>query len=197
MMRALTVLATTALLAGCAQLSAVMGQRDTQIVVEPANQEALLVSVPALRAQGYVIKTSQIGTVATWRTPDNASFSFDRGVLVSTRGLGDDLMGADASPSIAAVGGRAADWAPRINGYMNGEYQSYFMTFQCRKTSAQQDQINAGDRLVSATRITETCVNDERRIENQYWRNGNGMVVKSRQWVSPTIGYMETEAVTR
>jgi hypothetical protein len=54
-----------------------------------------------------------------------------------------------------------------------------------------------GDRNVSTNRITETCVNDERQIENIYWRNGNGVMVKSRQWVSSNVGYMETERVIR
>ncbi len=192
----LTLLAVT-LVSGCAQLTSLVGFGGPQILVEPAETEAMLVTVPALRAQNYAVQASRIGNVATWRTPDNASFSFDQGIVVSTRGLGDDLMGADAEHSIFAAQGGAASWAPRINGYMNGEYQSYFITFQCRRTDLQTDRITIGDRALSATRITETCVNDEREIENVYWRNGNGVMLKSRQWVSPNVGYMETERVIR
>lgn len=196
MRRSALAIGFAVLLSGCAQLSGLIGGGQT-ILVEPDVPEALLVSVPALRAQGYAVPSARRGSVTTWRTADNATFSFDRGVIVSTRGLGDDLMGADVAHSIAASTGGAGDWAPRINGYMNGEYQSYFMTFQCRRTGTQSEQIALSDRSVSATRITETCVNDERQIENIYWRNGNGVMVKSRQWVSPNVGYMETERVIR
>ena len=196
MRRTALVLGLTALLSGCAQLAGLIGGGQA-ILVEPNAPEAMFVSVPALRAQGYVVPSARNGSIVTWRTPDNATFSFDRGVVVSTRGLGDDMMGSDADHSIAASTGGAGDWAPRINGYMNGEYQSYFLTFQCRRSGSQSDRITIGDQSLSATRITETCVNDQTQIENIYWRNGNGVMLKSRQWVSPTVGYMETERVIR
>lgn len=195
--RAIPLLAAASLVSGCAQLASLTGLGGPGIVVEPNAPEAMLVSVPSLPSLSYAVPISQSGTVVTWRTSEDSALSLDRGVLVSTRGFGDDLMGADAGQSIAAVSGRAGDWAPRINGYMNGEYQSYFMTFQCRRSGSQSDQITLGNRLASVTRITETCVNDERQIENQYWRNGNGVMLKSRQWVSPSVGYMETERVIR
>ncbi len=196
MMRPVLAIALTTFLSSCAQLAGLVGGGQT-ILIEPDVSEAILVSVPALRAQGYAVPSARVGSVTTWRTADSATFSFDRGVIVSTRGLGDDLMGADVRQSIAASTGGAGDWAPRINGYMNGEYQSYFMTFQCRRSATQSEQVVLGDRTVAATRITETCVNDERQIENIYWRNGNGVMVKSRQWVSSNVGYMETERVIR
>ena len=196
MRRSALAIAMTALLSGCAQLAGLFGGGQS-ILVEPDAPEVILVTVPALRAQGYAVPSARVGSITTWRTADNATFSFDRGVVVSTRGLGDDLMGADIDQSIAASTGGAGGWAPRINGYMNGEYQSYFMTFQCRRSGSQSDSVVLGDRSASATRFTETCVNDEREIENTYWRNGNGVMVKSRQWVSPSVGYMETERVIR
>jgi hypothetical protein len=163
MMRPVLAIAMTAFLSGCAQLAGLMGSGQT-ILVEPDSSDAILVSVPALRAQGYAVPSARVGSVTTWRTADNATFTFDRGVIVSTRGLGDDLMGADVGQSISASSGGAGDWAPRINGYMNGEYQSYFMTFQCRRSSAQSEQVVLGDRNVSTNRITETCVQG-----NRFW----------------------------
>lgn len=197
MWRSFISLVAVTFLVGCSRLAAISGLGTPEVVIEQVAGESLLVSVPALGAQGIATQAARIGNVVTWRTADNAAFSFDRGVIVSTRGLGDDLMGADVRQSIAAVNGGAGDWAPRINGYMNGEYQSVFMTFQCRRSAFQPDQVSVGNRTVGTTRIIETCVNDERQIENIYWRNSNGLVVKSRQWVSPGVGYMETERFIR
>ena len=196
MRRAGIALGVFAFLSGCAQLAGLVSGRS-EIVVEPAASEVMLISVPRLGAQGYAVPIASSGSVVTWQTVDQASFAFDQGVIVSTRGLGDDLMGADGSQSIAALNGKAGDWAPRINAYMNGEYQSYFMTFQCRRTGSRSIEIPIGDRRVFVTEISESCVNNERQIENTYWRNSNGSVLKSRQWVSPTVGYMETERVIR
>lgn len=197
MRRKIALLIGSALLSGCAQLASLTGIGGPEILVEPTQETALLVTAPTFDAQAYAIETTRSGTVTTWRTPDNTSLSLDRGVIVSTRGFGDDLMGADAAQSIAAVQGGAGQWAPRINGFMTGDYQSYFIAFQCRRTDSRPERITLGGRTVAATLVTESCVNDTRRIENRYWRNGNGMVLKSRQWVSPTIGYVETEQIIR
>ncbi|WP_158090963.1 YjbF family lipoprotein [Marivita geojedonensis] len=197
MWRSFISLVVATILGACSQLTSLAGLGGSEVVIGTATRDSLQVSVPVLGAQGFATEAARIGSVVTWRTADNATFSFDQGVIVSTRGLGDDLMGADATQSIAAVNGGALAWAPRINGYMNGEYQSFFMTFQCRRSDTQSVQTPVGNRLVTATRITEACINDERQIENTYWRNSNGLVLKSRQWVSPGVGYVETERVIR
>lgn len=197
MIRWMIPLAASVLLSGCAQLG-LFGLAGSSEVVIPATERAtMFVAVPALNARGVVTQSARNGDVVTWRTSDNTTMSFEQGVVVSTRGLGDDLMGADIGHTLAALRGGAGDWGPRLNGYMNGEYQPYFMTFQCRRTATRSDVVQIAGAAIGTTRTDEVCLNDERQIENTYWRNGNGQMVKSRQWVSPGVGYMETERVIR
>ena len=198
-MRTVAIILSAIVLSGCAQLSALNPLRGgaTEVAIPAAEVATQQVTIPALGARGFVTQSAQNDGVVTWKTADNTTFSFRQGVIVSTRGLGDDLMGADVGQTLAALRGGAEDWGPRVHGYMNAEYQSYFMSFQCRRTASDRDNVQIGDRIVSATRTTETCLNDEIQIENAYWRNGNGVMVKSRQWVSPGVGYMETERAIR
>lgn len=193
MIRLAASCAIAVLLSGCAQLSQWVSPGSVDIIIPADTQSTMRVTIPKLNAQGFATLRSRYDGVATWRTADNTSFSFRQGVVVSTRGLGDDLMGADVSQSVSALQGRAGNWAPRINGYMDGEYQPYFTTFQCRRTGSSSEMIESGSRLALTQRTDETCVNDELQIENSYWRNRNGVILKSRQWVSQGVGYMETE----
>lgn len=157
----------------------------------------MAVSVPSLNARAVFTPSARNGDVVTWRAPDNTTVSFNQGVLVSTRGLGDDLMGADIGQSLDAIQGGADDFAPKIYSYMNGEFQSYFVSFQCRRTSSSAETVQVGGSSVRATRIDETCLNNERQIENTYWRDRAGTMVKSRQWISAGLGYLETERLDR
>ena len=190
-------LVAAAMVAGCAQVAQLMGRGQTDVIIAATEQATMTIAVPALNARGVVTPVAQNGDVVTWRTLDNTTVSLDRGVIVSTRGLGDDLMGADIDQTLAALRGGAGTFAPRIYGYMDGEYQAYFMTFQCRRTGTRSEVVQIGGTGIRATRIDETCLNNERQIDNTYWRNGNGVMVKSRQWVSAGVGYMETERAIR
>lgn len=196
MRRLALAITITLFLSNCAQFAG-QGSRGQAVVVTPNASDVLSISVPALRLQDYATPVARTRDITTWQTSNKIGFSFEDGVIVSTRGLGNDLMGADVTQSISATRGGAKTWVPRINGYIDGEYQSYFMAFQCRKTGRVSEQITLGDRRISSTLTTETCVNDERQIENHYWRNSNGLMLKSRQWISPAVGYMETERIIR
>lgn len=197
MMRAALSLLAVALLPGCAQLSQLLPSRVTEVLVPADDRPTMQVTIAALNARGLVTEAARNGQIVTWSTQDNRTISFLEGIVVATRGLGDDLMGADVAQTRDAFRGGAGDWGPRIHGYMNGEYQSYFMAFQCRRTGSQFDTVQINGSARNTTRIDETCVNDEIQIENTYWRNGNGVMLKSRQWVSKGVGYMETERVLR
>src|SRR6056297_1709769 len=198
MMRStLMSLAAAGVLSGCAQLASLAGIGQPDIIIDPSRTDALHVSIPALGLRGFAERSARNGDVVSWSMDDTVTIAVNQGVIVSTRGLGDDLMGADAKQSISVANGAARGWAPRINGYMNGAYQSYFITFQCRRADARPSQITVGDRRQTVTQITETCVNETYKIENTYWRNGNGLVLKAHQWVSPAVGYLETTRLLR
>jgi hypothetical protein len=46
-------------------------------------------------------------------------------------------------------------------------------------------------------RVTMRCVSPRDSFTNVYWLDSGGTVIRSRQWVGPQIGYMETQRVSR
>jgi len=190
-MRRLFLILSLVMTAGCS------ARDQVRVVVENPDTPQMQVAVPRLGAQGSVTPVGRNGEVETWRTPDFVTFSFDRGVLVATRGLGDDLMSADLAQTHAALDGDADHWGPRIHSYLDGEYKSYFMAFQCRRTDSGAETITIGNTARRTTHIEEHCVTEGREIVNHYWRGADGVMWKSRQWVSPSAGYLETERRVR
>ena len=41
------------------------------------------------------------------------------------------------------------------------------------------------------------CISPDHAFNNVFWVDGTGLVVKSRQWISPAMQYMDTERVAR
>jgi len=113
----------------------------------------------------------------TWRTTDGVTLSFRDGMMVSTRGLGFDLMAADVGAALAAVkAGRGQ--AVRIHRYLDGENQTVSLRLIC----------DYGREDGGAT--TETCDVGGRNIENRYWLDPAGNLRKSRQWHGPKHGHI-------
>lgn len=197
MMRFAFLIVALCSVAGCAQVAQLVPGRGGEVIIPGTDAPTLSLFFPSLQAQTIATPVAQNDGVVTWLSVEDRAVSFRNGVVVSTRGLGDDLMGADVGASLAALGGGAGEWAPRVHGYMSPEYQSVFMTFQCQRTASKRETVAVGTSSISANRTDELCVNDEREIQNIYWQTGNGVMVKSRQWISPRVGYMETERIIR
>jgi hypothetical protein len=138
--------------------------------------------VPARAIQdnlGHVTYDVQVGFTVSFRD----------GLLVATRGLGGDLMGADVSQVRAALtaGGGTAT---RRHDVLDGMDQVVTETYQCTITAEGVEQVDLGLRQVSLPKFSETCDGAGVRFENLYWLDDDGSVLSSRQYVSRTVAYL-------
>lgn len=200
--RTVTLAAATALLlaaAGCGKVTSTLGLTGKLAPASPRliGPQRLRVSLPASGAKAVLGPVSRNGTITVWQTLDGITLSFDGGVLIATRGLGDDLMSADAAGSVAMLNGAGGGYYPQIRSYLDGEDQTVFRSFQCRRGASDGGNPAPGGALATGRRIDETCVSPDRKFTNTYWLDAAGAVIGSRQWVSPAIEYMETERVLR
>ncbi len=136
------------------------------------------------------------GDVVTWRSADEITLSLNQGVIVATRGLGQDLMAADVADTLRMIDSETGNYT-RIHTYLDGEYQTQFHAFTCRNETRTADQIEIVEQRHQTLRIEESCFAPEQHIANTYWVDSGGTVWKSKQWVSPSLGYMETELLVR
>ena len=191
----LSVLAVTAMaLMGCQSIGqSFIGQPHFETAKLPPSVLAGPVIEVRIPTRGATATLARVGVnrdVETWLTKDNISLSFQQGVLVASRGLGFDLMGADASGTLAALAGRGAPAYRRHMRFLTGEHDSTWLMASCSMATVASDQPNL--RL-----FEEQCTAHRNQFMNRYWLDDNGTIRRSRQWVAREIGYVETRLVAR
>ena len=197
------------LLAGCGELLPVgRGAPDpgagSQIGpgragIDRAGRPLLMARLPELGTQALMRPAGRNGDVVTWAAPDRVSISLAGGVLVATRGLGADLMSAEIAETRAMLAGapmRDPGYA-RLHGYLDGEHRPQFDSFLCREAGRRPETITLRGMTRQTTRVTERCTAPEAGFVNEYWLGADGLVWKSRQWVGPAIGHLETARLHR
>jgi hypothetical protein len=170
----------------------------TRNLIKSVQAPMLLADFPAKTTSFTLRQYSRNQSIQTWKSGDGVSLSFDRGVLVATRGLGDDLMSSDATKTVQMLSGNTgSEYYPRFQTYLDGEYQSQFRTFQCKRSGAHSETIEIFDISHNTTRIEETCYSPGFEITNIFWRGSDGMLWKSKQWISPSLNYLVTERLVK
>lgn len=199
MMLRLAMILMLALGAACAKKSDAPA-RDAlnRTLLDTVTKPLLLAEIATKKASFTLSQRAQNGPVITWGSQDGVSLAFEGGVLVATRGLGDDLMSSDITNTLRMLSGQMGnEFYTRFQTFLDGEYQSRFRSFQCRRTESEHEVIQIFEKNHATTRIEETCYSPGFEITNIYWRGSDGLVWKSKQWVSPSIKYLAAERLVR
>lgn len=190
-MKAILAVCAATLLSGC--LPSLMpggggqsAQQTVTVAAESLTGPRLQVQIESRGANALLSPAAINNDVETWLAVDNISLSFRDGVLVASRGLGFDLMAADTRGTIAAFAGMGEDVYRRQMRYLTGEHHSTYLTAGCSMTSAGPETVD-GQQL---ERLEEHCQARQHEFTNLFWRDPNGTVLRSRQWLSPEIGYI-------
>ena len=153
----------------------------------------LLVRNERQGSAAVMVPIGQNGAFRTWATPDRQTVTLRDGILVATRGLGDDLM--------SSAGGRrqsaAAAHHDRVYRWLDGNEAERGASVRCTlKEQASEPLVLAGGRVTPARRNEERCTLDGPPIVNLYWSGQGGDLLRSRQWVSDGVGYLTLEPLT-
>lgn len=195
----ISVILAGALLTGCAAQGPSAEQIRAGITpaqITQASGPVLLAEVPGSHLAATMQHNQTRDGVETWKTGGNQTLSFRSGVLIQTRGLGDDLMGADVAGTLAALqGGPQADY-PRLLSYLDGENRTILRAMTCAMSAPEPAQI-AGIGTNFATRLrAETCHTTGLSVTNLYWQDADGTMRRSKQWIGPGLGMLVTELLT-
>ena len=189
------------LLVGCSQpvgypvdLKSIMSREQLNTVQTPL----LAARLTGPGTLATMVPVGQNAGVVTWQSQDQVSLSLDHGLVVATRGLGQDLMAADVADSLQMLrGGLDGNSYTRIQTYLDGEYQTRFVAFRCRQEVSEPERIEIVEQFHMTTRIEESCFSPEANVANTYWVAQDGTIWKSRQWIGTGLGYMETQLLIR
>lgn len=164
----------------------------TRADIEKYGIPILRAVIPVRSADALLTISDQKGSVVTWSTTDGSTFTLRDGVLIQTRGLGPDLMSAQA-PSAAALrtpGGTHQ----RIYFFLGEDDQTTRRTYDCTVTAAGTEKIEIFSRAHNVAKFIETCSRPQGSITNTFWFEGSE-IRKSQQLSSGGLGFIDFERV--
>lgn len=145
-------------------------------------------------ASAVLAQASTLGSVTSWTDESDVSVSLNNGVVVETRGLGDDIMSSDVSNSLKALRGDFGDsFYERFQTSLSGELETEFRAFQCQISDRTNATIKINSITLPVTKIVESCATIGFSVSNIYWQGANGVLLRSRQWISEGVGHMTIE----
>ena len=138
------------------------------------------------------------GLGQTWLGADGATITLERGILKASRGMGDDLMGSTSSmPPWSQIKNKKQTYSRELS-HITGNNKISKLVFTCdiQKTS-NGEVIKIWDVNFKVAKFEENCLKSGRKIKNAYYVDNQGVVRRSSQYHSDTIGYIVTERLDR
>ena len=161
----------------------------TRKQIDDAKTPVLFVQLPTGQ-NGTLVPYPGQGIGQTWLGADGATITLDRGILKASRGMGDDLMGSFSSmPAWSDIKQKVLTYG-RVYSHITGNNQISKSIFECeiRKTSNKEKIIEIWEIKFTVVSFEENCRNNELKIKNTFQVDNKGIVRRSSQYHSATIG---------
>lgn len=162
------------------------------IAAEPGAYRLIQVNALGLAEPARVIQEN--GDEVTLALQSGPTAAFDGGILVATRGFGEDLLTIDSRGVAEALRAGGGSVARRME-VLDDQDQVQTSEFACTITDAGEETINLGLREATLRRFDENCRSEAIIFDNIYWLDGNGGILASRQFVSPALAYLRSNAL--
>ncbi len=167
----------------------------TRALLDQVLTPVMLVTVENRMQQALVAELQTNGGVQTWSSVDDVTLSLRKGMIVATRGFGADLMAADVPGIPLGITGTTTH--RRVHTLLNDEDQAVRTVFACTFQWPEPETITVVEITYHVTRISESCAAGQVAFQNEYWLSKDRHLRKSRQWISPDVGFLTVEDVRR
>ena len=162
-----------------------------EIVLESRSITALI-SPYASRSDG------SNGTIDTWRNAANSQIVLDNGVLIATRGAGNDLGSALVTSVVKSVKKRKAFSGPHVLYVSGFDNRSTQIKLECKMEVLGQTRINIVGHSHNVVHLQEGCISPIGSVTNDYWVDSlDSTVWQSRQWAGPSLGYLKLRVLKK
>lgn len=161
-----------------------------QILSNPG--KFMRVNIRDLNRWDTMVPAAQNGSRVTWVDSENNSITLDDGIVVATRGLPRDMMGATATQTWAAIRAGGGN-AQRTHEFLTDDDKIAQELLQCSIVSKGADTVRRLSQTLNSRRFEETCDGEGLQLTNIYWVNGAGRMLRSLQAISPDAGYLQID----
>ena len=165
--------------------------------VDAANIPVLFVEL-ASGQNGTLVPYPGQGVGQTWLGADGATITMERGVLKASRGVGDDMMGSSTSmPPWSVINTDVTSYNRKIS-HLTGNNKIRTRIFECKiQKSNTKETKEIWDVKFLVTKFEESCSQNDFEIKNTYYVDNQGVVRKSSQYLSDTLGSILIERLDR
>jgi len=165
----------------------------TRDMLAPIPGPVMLLEVPNLGGFASLEARQTRGDTIFWLSVDSVSISTKSGLVIASRGMGDDLMSADVSGVLRALRQGQGRYERRMQ-FLDGLEQTQTRTYACTMIPKARTQIDILGETHRVTQLEETCEGEGPAFTNTYWQNAQGLW-QSTQWISPTVGHVTLQMV--
>ena len=162
-------------------------------ILEQDGQPIITMRNTALRFFAFMAPLGDNGPVRTWSTEAFETVALRDGIVMATRGLGNDLMSAE-SPTAAQIA-RGTGVYQRTYYLLDGADQTVKIAAQCDLQSLGAEVIDVLGRSYSTRKIAENCGINGKTVTNTYWFDRSSHVLQSQQWISPQVGQVLIQSI--
>jgi hypothetical protein len=153
----------------------------------------LRINVRDVGAFDSLVTVGSNGARTTWIGASGISVTVEDGIVVATRGLSRDLMGADVRQTINAIR-QGGGTSVRVHDFLTDQDQITQYRLECTIEIKGAEPVNRLSQSIPAIRFEELCRSDGLTLTNVYWMDANRSIVRSLQAVSPDSGYLQLDA---
>ena len=155
-------------------------------------QPIILTSSTDKKNQATLVALGNNEERLTWVSADGISLSYDSGILIATRGYSQDLLSLSYENPKNIFSSSYLKY-DKTHRYISGENRHHDIGFKCTGRKKKPQSIKIVEYNLLVDKYVETCVNARHKYTNEYYLlSGTTVVVKSKQWISPTNSYFLT-----
>ena len=130
-----------------------------------------------------------------WLGVDGSTVTAKNGVLISTRGMGDDLMHSEYEKTFWGMRNPGKQYVKKYT-YLLEDNQLIPKYFNCSFDFGEKSLlINIFEKSFSVSILVETCTGQNTNFKNNYWIEADGTVRRSTQFHSNEIGEVLLEVL--
>ena len=155
-------------------------------------QPVILISSLDDKNQATLVALGNNEEKLTWVSSDGISLTFDQGVLIATRGYSQDLLALKYFNPLDLLNSKNIEYK-KVHRYLTSDNKYNDVDFQCLGKRKQSKPAIFLEYKINMDKFVEDCVNDKHSYKNEYHLlSGTSVVIKSKQWISPTNKYFKT-----
>ena len=153
-------------------------------------QPIIGISAPKSSEQAALVALGNQDEKLTWVSADGISISFVNGILIATRGYSQDLMETrHGNPFTLFTKNSIKHF--KTHRYLDGQNEYIELKFSCSFKSINNNVSSILNIKIKTTKFIERCTAGTFRHINEYHvLPKTNIVIKSKQWVSESNGYI-------